>query len=341
METKRHRDYKNQLFNHLHHQINGCIGCGPFSTANRRDHIPSLDRPRPPMQRIVWLCEEGHHHTLDIFTKAAWCDQERQFTAPSGLRCKPDITIYDAHRNPSVFIEIKYKNARNNTKQVALEIGALWLQLSAPPPASFQMELSSSRPWWELTNMPDDAKMEMDVLTLLGEKLFGPRDGTWANIDRLLNEDGSLAATTMQHSEPVIDDGEFPTMGGYIWVNECSLSCEEAQLANAAEEKWHRMDARRRELWEVQRRLGVAVFDALRKAGVQPSEFTVPIGTMEIHTKVALTELTQLDGTQPAIIDVQAFIREATREVEQLEAELDSLVEQRYPTIANDQGLQL
>ena len=84
------------------------------------------------MQEIVWFCGDGHHHTLDIFTKAAWCEEERQFTAPSGLKCKPDITIFDAHRNPSVLIEIKHKNARNNSRQVAREIGALWLQLSAP-----------------------------------------------------------------------------------------------------------------------------------------------------------------------------------------------------------------
>ena len=186
--------------------------------------------------------------------------------------------------------------------------------------------------------MPEDAKREMDALTRLGDKLFGPKNGTWASIDSLLNDDGSLAATTMQHSEPVIRNGEFPTMGGYIWVSECSLTCTEAQLANAVEEKWHRMDSRRRELWEVQRQLGSAVFDALRQAGDRPSEFTVPIGAMEIHTKVALTELTQLDGARPAIIDVQAFINEAAREIQQLEGELDALLEQRYPTIENGHG---
>ena len=98
------------------------------------------------------------------------------------------------------------------------------------------------------------------------------------------------------------------------------------------------MDSRRRELWEVQRQLGSAVFDALRQAGDRPSEFTVPIGAMEIHTKVALTELTQLDGARPAIIDVQAFINEAAREIQQLEGELDALLEQRYPTIENGHG---
>ena len=58
----------------------------------------------------------------------------------------------------------------------------------------------------------------------------------------------------------------------------------------------------------MQRQLGSALFDALRQAGDRPSEFTVPIGAMEIHTKVALAELTQLDGARPAIIDVMVFI---------------------------------
>ena len=335
METERHKNYKDQLFNHLHDQIYGCMGCHSFSSASRRDHIPSLERPRAPMQKIIWLCEDGHHHTLDIFAKAAWCEQERQFTAPSGLRCKPDITIYDAHRQPCVFIEIKHKNARNNTRSVAREIGTIWLQLGAPPPGSFQKELTSSRPWWELTDMPDGSKREMETLTRLGDKLFGPRTGTWANLDSILNDDGSLAATTMQHSEPEMNGDEFPTVGGYIWVNECSLSCEEAQQANAIEEKWYRIDARRRELWEVQRRLGSEVFDALRKAERRPFEFTVPIGQMEIHTKVALTDLTQFDRKRPAVIDVQGFVDEATAEIERLEAELDGLTEQRYPTMRN------
>ena len=338
METERHKNYKDQLFNHLHEQINGCMGCAPLLPASRRDHTSSLERPRAPMQEIVWLCENGHHHTLDIFTNAAWCEQERQVTAPSGLTCKPDITIYDSHRNPCVFIEIKHKNARNNTRRVAEEIGAIWLQLGAPPPGSFQKELTSSRPWWELTDMPEGTKREMETLTRLGDKLFGPRNGTWASLDSLLNDDGTLAATTMQHSEPVLSKGDFPTIGGFIWVNECSLSCEAAQRANAIEEKWRRVDTRRRALWEVQRRLGSAVFDALRKAGSNPWEFTVPIGQMEIHTKVSLTELTQFDGKRPAVINVQEFVNEAVAEIDQLEAELDSLLEQRYPTVKNDIG---
>ena len=62
---------------------------------------------------------------------------------------------------------------------------------------------------------------------------------------------------------------------------------------------------------------------------------------MEIHTKVALTELTPSDGAKPAIIDVKGFVREATREIDQFEAELDGLVEQRHPTITNNQAPQL
>ena len=287
----------------------------------------------PPMQKILWVCEARHHHTLDIFTKAAWCEQERQFTSPSGSKCRPDITIYNVHRTPCVFIEIKHKNSRNKTRKVAKEIGAIWLRLTAPPPGSFQKELSLSRPWWELKNIPADVKREMDVLTQLVNKLFGPKDGTWANIDSLLNNDGSLATTTMQHSEPIIDNGKFPTMGGYIWVNECSLSCDEAQLENAIEEKQLRIDLRRQELLDLQQEFGRAVFNALCKAGSCPSEFTVPIDNMEIHTKVELTELTQIDGNRPAQIDLQALINKASGEIKQLETELDSLLKQRYPTI--------
>ena len=285
------------------------------------------------MQKILWLCEDRHHHILDIFTKAAWCEQEREFTSPSGSKCIPDITIYNAHRTPCVFIEIKYKNSRNKTHKVAKEIGAVWLRLNAPPPGSFQKEFASSSPWWELTNLPEDVKREMDMLTELGNRLFGPKDGTWANIDSLLNDDGSLATTTMQHSEPVIDNGKFPTMGGYIWVNECSLSCEEAQLENAIEEKQHRIDLRRQELLDLQQEFGRAVFNALCKAGCCPSEFTVPTGNMEIHTKVVLTELTQLDENRPVQIDLQALINKTAGEIKQLEVELDSLLKQRYPTI--------
>ena len=57
--------------------------------------------------------------TLDIYTNASWCEQERQFTAPSGLGLQPDITIYDAHSQSCVLIEIKHKNARNNAHSVA------------------------------------------------------------------------------------------------------------------------------------------------------------------------------------------------------------------------------
>ena len=339
METKRHKNYKEQLFNHLHQQINDCLGCFALSETDRRDHLPSTDRPRLPIQEIVWLCEYGHHHTLDILTRAAWCDQERQFTAPSGLRCKPDIIIYDAHRNPCVFIEIKHKNAKNNTWQVAQEIGALWLELSAPPPGSFQKELDSSRPWWELISLPEGAKREMEVLTQLGAKLFGPREGTWGNIHQILNDDGSIAATTMEHSDPVINQAKFLTLGGYIWVNKCSISCEEAQLENAREERLRRLKARRRSVEEIKNRLGVEIFERLYKTGQQPYEFTVPIGTMEIHAKLALTELTQLDGARPDTIDVQKLVHDAAEEIKLLEADLDSMAMQRYPTTGDANSL--
>lgn len=88
----------------------------------------------------------------------------------------------------------------------------------------------------------------------------------------------------------------------------------------------------------MQRRLGSEVFDALRKAEKHPCEFTAPIGQMEIHTKVALTELTQYDGKPPTVIDVQELVNEAVAEIEQLEDGLDDLLEQRYPTVKNDIG---
>ena len=134
METHRHKRHKDELFQYIHNQINGCWGCGPLGDNEGHDHKPYLDRSRPPMQHIIWLCEDGHQHTLDIFANAAWCDRERSVTAPSGLRCRPDITIYDAHRNPNVFIEIRHTHRENNSWKVAKELGALWLQLEAPPP---------------------------------------------------------------------------------------------------------------------------------------------------------------------------------------------------------------
>ena len=339
METHRHKRHKDELFQYIHNQINGCWGCGPLGDNEGHDHKPYLDRSRPPMQHIIWLCEDGHHHTLDIFANAAWCDRERSVTAPSGLRCRPDITIYDAHRNPNVFIEIRHTHRENNSWKVAKELGALWLQLEAPPPGSLKKELSSSRPWWELTDIPEEARREMDVLTQLGEKLFGPRDGIWAAIDNLLNDDGTLVATTMQHSDPVVKMGEFTTIGGYIWVNQCSLSCTEAQRENALKEKRHRIDFQRRGLLDVQERLGREVFAALFNAGECPAEFSVPIGDKEIHARVALTELTQFDGTHPATIDLQKHVDEAGNEMKQLLAELDALSEQRYPTIGQVESL--
>ena len=336
METTRHKAYKDALFDTIHRELSGCLGCSPtMMSDDEGDHAPFLSERPWKMQQVALRCENSHVHTLDILANAAWCERERPLTAPSGLRCKPDVTLFNSHRQPCVLIEVRHTNQNNNTKQVAEELGVLWLEMNAPEPGSFQPELSESRNWWHMMDsISEEEKPKLDNMEALMQRLMddqGSGERRWATLDRVPQPDGGFS-TSFRFSQPKLAHGEFPTLGGaFLWANKCSLSCEEIQKVNQADGLRFAWDVARKKRWDLINHLGEAVFEALCKAGEQPAEFTVPIGTQEIHIKVALSELTQIGGGKPLVIDVRKLVEEIEADYEKAEAGLKDLLSPPSP----------
>ena len=86
-------------------------GCSWCALGLRRDHPPTCHAPLPPgksapRQMVTWQCEQLHAHSYDLIRDAHQVVGEKQQSAPSGTRCRPDITVLNAEGKPVASIEL-------------------------------------------------------------------------------------------------------------------------------------------------------------------------------------------------------------------------------------------
>ena len=105
MPSKQHEQWKRDLFDHLDRKLSGCITCELGE--DRDSHSPANGvRHREPSQQILWTCEQMHPHSYNLLRGAGFVVMEQRQSAPTGGRCRPDLTFLDSHRAPIAFIEI-------------------------------------------------------------------------------------------------------------------------------------------------------------------------------------------------------------------------------------------
>ena len=71
---------------------------------------------------VTWQCEQIHAHSYDLLEEARQVVGEKQQLAPSGERCRPDITILDAGGKPLAFIEVVRTHLSERAVAVANEL---------------------------------------------------------------------------------------------------------------------------------------------------------------------------------------------------------------------------
>ena len=131
MPSQQHEQWKQDLFDHLDRKLSGCMSC-EFGES-RDSHAPThRGRHREPSQQILWTCERMHPHSYDLLRGTGFVVMEQQQSAPIGGRCRPDLTILDAHRKPLAFIEIVRSNRPTNSLRVAEELGIPLFTILAP-----------------------------------------------------------------------------------------------------------------------------------------------------------------------------------------------------------------
>ena len=236
-----------------------------------------------------------HPHSYDLLRGTGFVVMEQQQPAPIGGRCRPDLTILDAHRKPLAFIEIVRSNRPTNSLRVAEELGIPLFTILAPHRRSLVPGLRPSRPWWDFDpSLPADAKHQMYFMEQVADELMrrnGDGDSTWANLDMMLDDAGELAFASFRSSPPDLAGPTFPRTGDLIIAELCSWGCDKAMEVLEHErlmDEQHAIVSMRQAL---EQDLGRILLGAIRDAKDGTARFVVPVGSEEVHVRMSLKPL--------------------------------------------------
>ena len=305
MPSQQHEQWKQDLFDHLDRKLSGCVSC-EFGES-RDSHAPThRGRYREPSQQILWTCERMHPHSYDLLRGAGYVVMEQQQSAPSGGRCRPDITILDTHHKPLAFIEVVRSNRPSNSLRVAEELGIPLFTILAPHRRSLVPGLSPSRPWWDFDpSLPEDAKQQMYFMEQVADELMrrnGDDDSTWADLDMMLDDDGKLEFASFRGSPPDLASPTFPRTGDLIVAELCSWGCDKAMEVLKQQRVMDEQDAMASMRETLEQDLGRIVLRAIGSAKDQATRFVVPVGTQEVHVEMSLRPLNPHVGPDDPII---------------------------------------
>ena len=320
MESKRHKQWKLDLFNHLDRKLSGCFLCEMEESQD--SHAPAYagGRHREPSQMIMWLCERMHPHTYDILRGAGHVVMEKYQSAPISGRCCPDLTILDNHREPIAFIEVVKSNRPTKSRRVAEELDIPLFTLLAPDRRSLKDGLHPSRPWWDFdSTLSETDKRQMDLMEQVGAELMRRHtegNHTWSELDMLVDEDGKLIYARSRGSLPDFDGPAFPRNGNRVVAELCSWNCDKAM------EKFHNeqvLDQRAAECAmreTLEQDLGQIILRTIAGAGDDVARFIVPIGSQEVHVPMSVHPLnTWVSPDDPIFLSLKKQINDAQERV--------------------------
>ena len=308
MPSKKHEQWKRDLFNHLERKLSGCFGC-EFGES-RDGHAPTLRRRHGELsQEILWTCEREHPHAYDVLRGAGHVLMEKDCSAPVNGRCRPDVTILDTHGKPAAFIEVVLTNRPKKSLFVAKELGIPVFTMLAPSGRSLVAGYKPSRPWWELDpELPDDVKRRMYFMEKVKDEMMrraDSGDSTWAEFDMVVGDDGDLEFASFRGSPPDLSSPAFPRTGDLIVAEYCSWDCDKAMEMQRRDWK---LDAQAAEISmreTLESDLGRILLKAIGNAGDEASRFVVSVGTEEVHVEMALKPLdSRVSPDDPVFIDL-------------------------------------
>ena len=148
--SEQHERWMLSLLGHLERQLSGCIWC---ALGLRREHPPRCHVPlhgtASSSQMVTWQCQQLHAHAYDLLRDAHHVVGEKQQSAPSGIRCRPDITVLNADGKPLAFIEVVRTHLSEQAVAVAGELDIPLFVIPAPDENVVQPALGAAAPWWE------------------------------------------------------------------------------------------------------------------------------------------------------------------------------------------------
>ena len=250
-----------------------------------------------------------HPHSYDLLRGAGFVVMEQQQSAPTGGRCRPDLTILDTHRDPLAFVEIVRSNRPSNSLRVAEELGIPLFTILAPHRRSLVPGLRPSRPWWDFDpSLPEDAKQQMYFMEQVADELMRRNDdcdSTWADLDMMLDDDGYLVFASFHGSPPDLAGPTFPRAGDLIVAELCSWGCDKAMEVLRCEQLMDNQNAIVSMRETLEQDLGRILLGAIRGARDGTGRFVVPVGSEEVHVEMSLKPLNpHVSASDPIVVNL-------------------------------------
>ena len=295
MPSQQHEQWKRDLFDHLDRKLSGCIAC-EFGDTRDSHAATHRGQRREPSQQILWTCERMHPHSYDLLREAGFVVMEQNQSSPvSGTQCRPDITVLDTHRQPMAFIEIVRSNRPSHSCRVAEELNIPLFTILAPQRRSLVPGLQPTRPWWDFDpTLPADAKRQMNFMEQVADELMhrsGDGDSTWANLDMMLDDAGTLVFASFRGSPPDLASPTFPRTGDLIVAELCSWGCDKAMEVLEHERLMDEQNAIVSMRQTLEQDLGRILLGAIRDAKDGTARIVVPVGSEEVHVQMSLKPL--------------------------------------------------
>ena len=189
---------------------------------------------------VTWQCEQLHAHSYDLLQEARQVVGEQQQLAPSGERCRPDITILDAGGKPLAFIEVVRTHLSERAVAVANELDISLLVIPALGENVGRPALGAAAPRWEsVPGFPDrEFAQAFEIFTERRAAGTATEMEWFAEHETVEDDDGNVVWSRFRGSAPHLEGISYPAIGTALVADSCTWSCARATAALKAQGGW-------------------------------------------------------------------------------------------------------
>ena len=189
---------------------------------------------------VTWQCEQLHAHFYDLLPDAHQVVGEKQQSAPSGRRCRPDITVLNACGEPLAFIEVVRTHLSEQAVAVARELDIPLFVIPAPDENVVRPALRAARPWWEsVLGFPDrDLAQALEAFTERRAAETATELEWFSEHETVEDDDGNVLWARFRGSAPDLDGMVYPAIGTALLADSCTWNCARAAAALKAQDGW-------------------------------------------------------------------------------------------------------
>ena len=237
--SEQHERWRLDLLRHLERKLNGCSWC---ALGLRQEHPPRcyvpLQGTASSWQMVTWPCEQLHAHFYDLLPDAHQVVGEKPQSAPSGRRCRPDITVLDGYGEPLAFIEVVRTHLSEQAVAVAKELDIPLFVIPAPDENVVRPALGAARPWWEsVPGFPDrDFARAVEAFIERRAAETATELEWFSEHETVEDEHGNVVLGRFRGSAPDLASMAYPAIGTALVADSCTWSCARAAAALRAQD---------------------------------------------------------------------------------------------------------